>query len=200
MTVSGPSPQAKLTGPDKWGVSVYRCSRHDNVDYRVKGAAKPVCPVCDERQKSDNIRAELKKVTNANDLLRGELGKLKMQLTYLDGMREAVSELNEEDAMVLKELIYRYRAAPKKVHAKQKVARRMIRVEGAGTAVRHDVVGIEIVYRDGAEPEPRNFAASSIGGKIIALQFSEALKVAGLPGAMEALTKAMSATMANADG
>lgn len=199
MTSSGPAPQARMAGPDKWGITVYRCSRHENVDYKVKGVAKPVCPVCEEVSKTEGLRIELRKLANANDILQQELGRLKMQLTYLDGMREAVSELNDQDQMFLKELIYRYRANPKEVGATQKIEKRTVRIENQGTVVRHDVVGITVSYKDVAPPERREWEASSIGGKMICLQFSEALKVTGLRGAMEALTKAMSASMANAD-
>lgn len=199
MTASGAAAQAKVTGPDKWGVAIYRCSRHDNIDYRVKGS-KPVCPLCEELKRSELLRQELKKVTNANDLLKRDLIKARSQLSALDGMREAVTELGPEDGMFLKEMVYRYRANPKQVKVSQKIVKRQIRVEGAGTAVRHEVVGFVVEYRDGEEPEFRSHAATSIGGKMIALQFSETLKMSGVKGAMEALMKAMASTMANADG
>lgn len=199
MTASGPAVQAKLTGPDKWGVSVYRCSRHENVDYKVKGVAKPVCPLCEEISKTETLRVEMRKLSNANDILQQEVGRLKMQLTHLDGMREAVSELNDQDQMFLKELIYRYRANPKQVGATQKIQKRTVRIKNQGTVVRHEVVGISVSYRDVEPVEQREWDASSVGGKMIALQFSEALKVTGLRGAMEALNKAMSSSMANAD-
>lgn len=187
-----------MSGPDKWGISVYRCSRHENIDYRVKGSHKPVCPLCEEQAKTNQLRDELKKVTGANDLLKRDVSKLKAQLSHLDGMREAVSELSQEDAMFLKDLIYRHQADPKSVRVTQKIAKRTIRKEGYGTAVRHEVVGFDVEYRGFGEPEYVSHLATSIGGKMIALQFSEALKVTGLKGAMETLRKAMSDTLANA--
>lgn len=199
MTTSGHAPQHKLKEADKWGLSVYRCSRHSDMDYRVKDGRRAVCPMCDMTGRYEQVRQELTKVTNANDLLKRDMAKLRAQLSSLDGMREAVSELSREDAMFLKELIYRYRANPKKVRVTQQLTKRKVHVEGAGTAVRHEVTGFDVEYRDGPVPEPISHTSTSIGGKMIALQFSEALKVTGLKGAMEALTRAMSETMANAD-
>lgn len=198
MTVSGNAPQAKLRGPDKWGVTVYQCSRCD-IEYKLKGANKPVCPLCDEKHKSQGIRDELKKVVNANELLRRDLDRARAQLTVLDGMRDAVSELGSEDAMFLKELVYRYRASPDDVRVSQAVRKRKIKTED-GVAVRHEVSGWVADYRDVDPPEATEHVASSVGGAMIALQFSEALKVTGLKGAMEMLTKALARSMANADG
>lgn len=198
LTSSGAAPQAKMAGPDKWGISVYRCSRHENVDYRVKDPRKPVCPVCDSDARVNQLRDELKKVTGANDLLQRDLQRLRTQLSHLEGMREAVSELSQEDAMFLKDLIYRHKADPDSVRVTQKIAKRTVRKEGYGTAVRHEVVGFDVEYRGGDEVQHVSHLATSIGGKMIALQFSEALKVTGLKGAMETLRKAMSDTLANA--
>lgn len=197
MTASGTAVQAKLSGPDKWGVSVWACSRHNNIEYKTK-TDRGVCPLCEEQAKNDIMRAELKKVTGALDLLKRDAAKLRMQLSSLDAMRESVSEVNDEDAMFLKELIYRYRANPKQVRVTQKIAKREIRTDN-GTAIRHDVVGWDVVYMDGPEREFMSHAAKSVGGKMMALQFSEIMKLSGLPGAMTALMKALSGTMANVD-
>lgn len=197
MTTSSKAPQSKVKGPDKWGVVHYICSRCD-ITYKMPQERKPVCPLCEEKAKSQNVRDELKKVVNANDLLKRDLTKVRSQLTILDGMREAVSELGDKDAMFLKELVYRYRASPDKIRVSQSVRQRTIEVEGAGTAIRHEVSGWNVDYRDVEPGEVSKHDASSVGGVMLALQFSEALKLVGLKGAMEMLTKAMSKTMANA--
>lgn len=66
-------------------------------------------------------------------------------------------------------------------------------------AYREEVCGWRVHYRDVDPPESVEHAASSIGGAMIALQFSEALKLTGLRGAMDMLHKALSRSMANAD-
>lgn len=199
MTTGMNAPQAKVRDFDKWDAAIYRCSRCE-IEYKVSRSKKPVCPLCEEVAKSQTLRDEIKKLSNANDLLRRDLSSSRSQLTVLDGMREAVSELGAEDAMFLKELIYRYRAAPNEVRVKQGTRKRRIEIEGVGVTYRHDVTGWLVNYRDVEPVEEREYSASSVGGAMIALQFSEALKVTGLKGAMEMLTKAMSRSMSNADG
>ena len=200
MTTSTNAPQAKVSDTDKWGIARYMCSRCE-ITYKVTENRKPVCPLCEEKVKSQGVRDELKKVVNANDLLKRDLTKTRSQLTILDGMREAPSELNDKDLMFLKELVYRYRADPENVRVKQAIRTKKVQVDkGAakGTVHRHEVSGWVVDYRDVDPPEQREHNSSSIGGVMLALQFSEALKVTGLKGAMEMMTKALSKTMANA--
>lgn len=197
MTTSTKAPQTKVSGPDKWDKSVYRCSRHD-IDYRMRGRLQPVCPLCEEQERTERLREEMSKLANANDVLQKDLNRVKAQLNYLDGMREAVSELDDDDLMFLKELVYRYKANPKKVRVKQALSRKKVRTTN-GTAYRDDVVGWIVDYRDIPEPDVREHVAQSVGGRMMALQFSEALKVTGLKGAMQNLNKALHDSMANAD-
>lgn len=198
MTTSNKAPQAKLKGPDKWGVTVWRCSRHD-IDYRIKRAGgNGVCPLCEEQARTEKLREEMKKLSNANDVLKRDLGRVRAQLEYLDGMREAASELDDDDLMFLKEMLYRYKAKPDRVRVSQAVTRKKIKTPN-GTAHRDDVVGWRVTYADVDPAEQREHVAKSVGGRMMALQFSEALKVTGLKGAMQNLNKALHQSMANAD-
>lgn len=199
MTTGMNAPQAKVRDYDKWDAAIYRCSRCE-IEYKVTRSKKPVCPMCEEIAKNQTLRDEIKKLSNANELLKRDLAMSRSQLTVLDGMREAVSELDQEDAMFLKELIYRYRASPDDVRVTQATRKRRIEVEGAGVTYRHEVNGWAVTYRDVEPQDQVTHVATSVGGAMIALQFSEALKVAGLKSAMVMLTKAMSHSMANAEG
>lgn len=196
MTTGGKAPQAKVSGPDKWDVTIYQCSRCD-IQYKIKGRnKKPVCLLCEEMSKNASLRDELKKVVNSNDILQRDLARAKSQLTVLDGMREALEELGDQDTMFLKELVYRYRSAPDDVRVSQAVRKRRIESKN-GVAYRHEVNGWVVDYRDVDPPERAEHVASSIGGVMLALQFSEALKMTGLKGAMEMLTKVLAKSMAN---
>lgn len=197
MTTSMNAPQKKVKDYDKWGIAIYLCSRCD-IEYKVARSRRSVCPMCEEVAKNQTLRDEMKKLSNAHDLLKRDLRMAKSQLTVLDGMREAVSELNDRDAMFLKELIYRYRAAPDDVRVKQTTRKRRVEVPNVGVTYRHEVDGWLVNYRDTQPPTEVEHTATSVGGAMVALQFSEALKVSGLKGAMQMLIKAMSKSMANA--
>jgi hypothetical protein len=196
ITTSKNAKQKQTKPEDEWGNSHWQCSRC-NIEYRTKGD-HGACPLCTQHAITAQLRDEVKKLSNASDLLKRDLSRLRAQLSVLDGMREAASEVGQEDAMLLKELIYRYRANPDQVRVTQLIRDRKGTVPGLGPAVRHEVSGWLVDYSD-VEPTQRvTMFASSIGGVALALQFSEALKITGLKGAMEMLIKAMAKYTTNA--
>ena len=195
MTTSTKPPQVKVRDIDKG--SIFRCSRC-SIEYKTSKKDRASCPLCLEIDKVGRLQESMKEVVDSLDLHKKELIRLRSQLGVLDGMRDAVGELNDEDRLFLKELVYRWRDAPSEIRVTQATKRRKVEKPGYGTAYRDDVSGWVVTYMD-VEPFNRvEHHASSIGGAVMALQFSEALKVAGLKTAMTMLTKALSEGLTNA--
>lgn len=156
----------------------YSCSRCQ-IDYHMREGLKAQCPLCEERDKAIALQTQLDTLANQMRLLEQDHARIRVQVSLLDGMREALSVTSELDMMYIKAFIYEWRANRATVSIRPNDRRQGF-----------------YVHRRGQSDE--YYQCNSVGGVMLSTCLHEAVRLGGYTKATELLVRALSGRLTEA--
>lgn len=158
----------------------YVCSECE-ITYRGPELVKPVCPLCEQKKITQQVRDALFQATNANNMLTNELESLKVQVDQLAAMKAAFDTTSVEDLTFIKSVVYRWQADRKAVALKPQHGR------AKGKRSRPPINGFVAVFRNS---DAEVHLCNSVGGLALASYLEEAIDLHGPISAMQTFVRA----------
>lgn len=175
--------QGRAKDQDIRGEVKYSCSECRIFYYMLDGQ-KARCPLCDQKQVTQQVRDALFQITNANHELQNEMERLKVQVDTLTAMKTSLDLISVEDLTFIKQVVYRWQADRGKVAIKPTHGV----PTGRGKRRASKVDGFIALFRDG---DPEVHQCNSVGGLALAGYLEEAVALSGQVKAMEVLARAV---------